>query len=103
MATTVKLHLLRVGACRHLECMAARGGRWAMMDFPALCGLIQHPTRGWILFDMGYAEHFFTATEHLPALSDSKPISSLIKVIRHKCHTGCNPKMADDATLISPT
>lgn len=66
MATTVKLHLLRVGACRHLECMAARGGRWAMMDFPALCGLIQHPTRGWILYDTGYAEHFFTATEHLP-------------------------------------
>ncbi len=66
MGTTVKLHLLRVGACRHLECMAARGGRWALMDFPALCGLIQHPTRGWILFDTGYAEHFFTATESFP-------------------------------------
>ncbi|MEB4589455.1 MBL fold metallo-hydrolase [Candidatus Thiothrix sp. Deng01] len=66
MTSPVKLHLLRVGACRHLECMAARGGRWAMMDFPALCGLIRHPAHGWILYDTGYAEHFFTATEQLP-------------------------------------
>ncbi len=66
MSSKVKLHLLRVGACRHLECMIARGGRWAMMDFPALCGLIQHPTQGWILFDTGYSEHFFTQTQAFP-------------------------------------
>lgn len=66
MTSPVELHLLRVGACRHLECMAARGGRWALMDFPALCGLIRHPAHGWILYDTGYAEHFFTATEQLP-------------------------------------
>jgi glyoxylase-like metal-dependent hydrolase (beta-lactamase superfamily II) len=64
--TSVNLHLLRVGACRHLECMAARGGRWMPVEFPALCGLIRHPSRGWILFDTGYAEHFFEATESWP-------------------------------------
>ncbi|HEX5393178.1 MAG TPA: MBL fold metallo-hydrolase [Rhodocyclaceae bacterium] len=64
--TTVELHLLRVGACRHLECMAARGGRWESVEFPALCGLIRHPKRGWLLYDTGYAEHFFTATTHWP-------------------------------------
>jgi glyoxylase-like metal-dependent hydrolase (beta-lactamase superfamily II) len=62
----VALHLLRVGACRHLECMAARGGRWTPVEFPALCGLIRHPSRGWILYDTGYAGHFFTATESWP-------------------------------------
>ena len=64
--TSVRLHLLRVGACRHLECLAARGGRWASVEFPALCGLIEHPTRGWLLYDTGYAEHFFTATQRWP-------------------------------------
>lgn len=58
--------MLRVGACRHLECMAARGGRLAVVDFPALCGLIHHPLRGWILFDTGYAQHFQQATRHWP-------------------------------------
>lgn len=62
----MELHLLKVGACRHLECMAARGGRWAMVEFPALCGLIRHPQHGWILYDTGYAEHFFEATQSWP-------------------------------------
>ncbi|WP_019447844.1 MBL fold metallo-hydrolase [Cupriavidus sp. BIS7] len=64
--TTLALHVLRVGACRHLECMAARGGRWRRVDFPALCGLIRHPQHGWILYDTGYADHFFSATEKWP-------------------------------------
>lgn len=64
--SAVELHLLRVGACRHLECMAARGGRWRLVEFPALCGLIRHRTRGWILYDTGYADHFFTATARWP-------------------------------------
>lgn len=64
--TTLGLHLLRVGACRHLECMAARGGRWARVEFPALCGLIHHPEHGWMLYDTGYADHFFSATAQWP-------------------------------------
>jgi glyoxylase-like metal-dependent hydrolase (beta-lactamase superfamily II) len=64
--SAVTVRLLRVGACRHLECMAARGGRWAFVDFPALCGLIHHPQRGWLLYDTGYAGHFFAATDPWP-------------------------------------
>ncbi|RYY73520.1 MAG: MBL fold metallo-hydrolase [Gammaproteobacteria bacterium] len=63
---TCLVKYLRVGQCRHLECIAARSGRLAMIDFPSFCGLIQHPHAGWILFDTGYAEHFFTATAKLP-------------------------------------
>lgn len=64
--TRVRLHWLRVGACRHLACMAARGDPWRAVDFPSLCGLLQHPTRGWLLYDTGYAPAFFEATAHWP-------------------------------------
>lgn len=63
-ATT--LNVLRVGSCRHLECLAARGGRWALRHFPALVGLIRHEQHGWILYDTGYAGHYFAATERWP-------------------------------------
>ena len=66
MSAPVSLQMLRVGFCRHLECVAARGGRLAPIQFPALCGLIGHPTAGWILYDTGYADHFFAATECWP-------------------------------------
>lgn len=66
MSRTVSLSVLRAGWCQHLECMADRGGRWAPTRFPALCGLIRHPDAGWILYDTGYAEHFFNATHALP-------------------------------------
>lgn len=66
MSRTVSLNVLRAGWCRHLECMADRGGRIAPTRFPALCGLIRHPDAGWILYDTGYAEHFFKATQALP-------------------------------------
>ena len=66
MSRSVRLHLLRAGWCQHLECMADRGGRLAPVRFPALCGLIRHPDHGWILYDTGYAEHFFHATRALP-------------------------------------
>lgn len=84
--TRVTLHMLRVGACRHLECMAARGGHWAPVEFPALCGLIRHPTRGWMLYDTGYAGHFFSATESWPerlyraVLPVELPASELLSV-----------------------
>lgn len=64
--TAIDVNYLRVGQCRHLECVAARGGDWKMIDFPSMCGLIRHPEQGWILFDTGYAEHFYSATRHLP-------------------------------------
>lgn len=64
--SSITLHMLRVGACRHLECMAVRGGRWAPVEFPALCGLIHHPAHGWLLYDTGYAGHFFCATDRWP-------------------------------------
>lgn len=66
MKTSVSFNLLRVGFCQHLACMADRSGQWTSALFPALCGLIRHPDSGWILYDTGYSEHFFKATQALP-------------------------------------
>ncbi|MFT4089343.1 MAG: MBL fold metallo-hydrolase [Asticcacaulis sp.] len=58
--------VLRVGACRHPEILSRRRGHICPIGFPALVGLIHHPTFGAILFDTGYAPRFFTATEAFP-------------------------------------
>jgi glyoxylase-like metal-dependent hydrolase (beta-lactamase superfamily II) len=62
----MELHLLKVGSCHHLECLAMRGGAFLPRVFPALSGLMIHPTIGPILFDTGYAEHFLDATGPFP-------------------------------------
>lgn len=64
--TPIRFHLLQAGHCSHPECVAMRGGRWASLRFPALCGVIEHPQRGVILFDTGYSPHFFDATDPFP-------------------------------------
>ncbi len=63
---TKSWHLLQVGACRHPEMMAKRGGHICPVDFPALVGLIIHDSFGPILFDTGYHKRFFAATEPFP-------------------------------------
>lgn len=60
------LTVLRVGHCTHPECLALRGGGLRNTTFPALVGLIRHPAAGALLFDTGYADHFFDATARLP-------------------------------------
>lgn len=62
----VHFHLLRVGQCRHYEWAAIRGGSWKKIAFPAICALIGHPTRGWMLYDTGYSERFFEETKPFP-------------------------------------
>lgn len=62
----IRFHLLKAGHCSHPECVAMRGGRWSSLRFPALCGVIEHPERGVILFDTGYSPHFVDATRPFP-------------------------------------
>lgn len=66
LAKSVKVHLLKVGSCRHVECLAIRGGRFSPVSFPSLSALIIHPDAGPILFDTGYAQHFHDATQSFP-------------------------------------
>ncbi|WP_109480587.1 MBL fold metallo-hydrolase [Paraburkholderia sp. C35] len=66
MTTTLGFHLLRIGHCSHPECVTQRGGRLGNVPFPALAGLLLHPRLGPMLFDTGYSEAFFTATQPFP-------------------------------------
>lgn len=54
------------GSCRHPEAMTITGGSLCAVDFPALVGVIAHPTRGTFLFDTGYDPAFIEATDTLP-------------------------------------
>lgn len=57
---------LERGSCRHPEAMTIGGGSLCAVDFPALVGVIAHPTRGLLLFDTGYDPAFLAATRPLP-------------------------------------
>lgn len=43
-----------------------RGGSWRSVEFPSLCGLIEHPSHGHVVYDTGYSQHFFDATNPFP-------------------------------------
>jgi glyoxylase-like metal-dependent hydrolase (beta-lactamase superfamily II) len=59
-------HWLSTGYCTALERVAKKGGRFKHIQFPAMVGLLEHSQLGWILFDTGYSERFFTATQRFP-------------------------------------
>jgi len=61
-----RFHVLQAGLCYHPAGMARRGAGMCPTEFPALAGLIIHPSEGAILFDTGYDPAFFTATEPMP-------------------------------------
>lgn len=58
--------LFEAGYCLHPERAVRRGGRLSCCQFPALVCLLQHPRRGRILFDTGYASAFLQATGRFP-------------------------------------
>ena len=59
--TRCEVHLLRAGACTHPEAMAREGAGLKPAVFPAMAGLIVHPTQGPVLFDTGYDPAFLAA------------------------------------------
>jgi len=66
MSQEVNFKLLKVGCCFHPEAIVHGGVNLAPMVFPAVVGLIRHPTKGYVLFDTGYAERFNSETRYFP-------------------------------------
>jgi glyoxylase-like metal-dependent hydrolase (beta-lactamase superfamily II) len=64
--TRCRLHILKAGACRHPAASTRAGASLRAAVYPALVGLILHPSEGAILFDTGYDPAFFTATRTFP-------------------------------------
>lgn len=58
--------LFRSGWCRHLERVTLQGGRWKVVDFPALWALLEHPVHGPMVVDTGYAPRVLEACRKLP-------------------------------------
>lgn len=68
MAAELTLQLLTAGYCTHPGFVInPRRGGWAAQPFPAMFGLLRHPTQGLILYDTGYAPRFFAETARFPA------------------------------------
>ena len=63
----VKLYLNYAGYCWAKENDAIQGGRNQKIKFHALWGLIEHPEKGYILYDTGYTERFYSATKYFPS------------------------------------
>ncbi len=59
-------HLLKLGQTSHSKSMTMKGAPRCKTAFPALVGLIIHDNFGPILFDTGYDEAFFAATQSFP-------------------------------------
>lgn len=62
----VKWFLLYGGHCTHPEKMLLPNRPWQKRILPALFSLIEHPSKGLLLFDTGYSKAFFTATTAFP-------------------------------------
>lgn len=62
----IKLYLNYAGHCFAKENDAIQGGKKQKIAFQALWGLIEHPEKGWILYDTGYTQRFFEATKRFP-------------------------------------
>jgi len=61
-----KIYLNYAGYCLAKASHAVKGEKFSNIPFKALFGLIQHPDKGWILFDTGYTRRFYKATRFLP-------------------------------------
>ncbi len=61
-----KLYLNHAGFCLAKEHHAISIGRKLEIKFHALWGIIQHPEKGYILYDTAYSEEFYGATKFFP-------------------------------------
>lgn len=100
--TGVSFEILKVGHCRQNARLACRAARWENAEFPALVGLLHHPAHGALLFDTGYAPHFFAATARWPerayALFAPVSLSPDQQLVAQLARRGLNP--SDIKTII---
>ncbi len=62
----VKIQFVECGYCTQLERNALSDGNFKSIKFPMMVGIIEHPTKGIILYDTGYSRRFFSETSKFP-------------------------------------
>jgi glyoxylase-like metal-dependent hydrolase (beta-lactamase superfamily II) len=66
MSVSVRLSVLDTGYCTVPSSMVARGTGWGSVRCRAVAFLLEHPTRGPVLFDAGYAPRLLEAFARWP-------------------------------------
>lgn len=91
----VKLYLNHAGYCWANENHALRGGRHVKIKYHALWGLIEHPEKGYVLYDTGYTQRFFEETKNFPnkiyALATKVEIESKDEIVAQLRRKGIEP------------
>ncbi len=64
--TRCKLTFHEAGSCVHPQHVVLRDWKFSKLRFPAMFAVLEHPTRGVVLYDTGYSEHFCQETERWP-------------------------------------
>jgi hypothetical protein len=62
----VEIQFFAAGYCKQLHNVIFPKEEAKQVRFYALYALLKHPKAGCVLFDTGYAEHYFQATQHFP-------------------------------------
>jgi len=62
----MKVEILKAGHCSNIGRLVWGDGKWKKVYFPALCMLLEHPTKGYMLIDTGYSSHFKKETKRFP-------------------------------------
>lgn len=62
----ITLSLLDTGYCKHPEAVVLSGASLKPAKFPSTVAVLEHRKHGVILFDTGYSERFFSATDPFP-------------------------------------
>ena len=91
----IKLYIGYAGFCLAKENHAIRGGRRKDIKFKAVWSLIEHPTKGYVLFDTGYTRRFYNATNSFPskiyALVTKVKVTAEDEVITQLQNAGIDP------------
>lgn len=60
------IDFIKVGHCKQLDYFVTGQPSLQCREFPTIVTLIKHRAMGYILYDTGYADHFFSATGPFP-------------------------------------
>src|SRR4051812_24432424 len=90
------VRILDTGSCRASEHHLISGGSRRPVDVHSLVALLEHPRRGWLLWDTGYAPRIFDATKRWPyrlyRWVTPMRVSAQQSVLAHLAQIGLEPR-----------
>ncbi|ULH15060.1 MBL fold metallo-hydrolase [Deinococcus sp. KNUC1210] len=87
--TAVRVVPLSAGECLNIAALTERGAAWRLQAYPAGFALLEHPTRGAVLFDTGYGPGVRTLMRRWPGV-----LYGLITPVRLEAHQTALARLA---------